>query len=83
LPVIIARIKLVESPRWIKSKFGSKEEREVQNKGVSSVKDLFRGNLLKITLFVSGIWFLFDIASYSVGLYYPYVFKGVCFSFKL
>ena len=79
IPVIIARIRLVESPRWIKSRFGSKEERKVQNKGVSSMRDLFKGRLLKITLFVSGIWFLFDLASYGIGLYYPYVLKELAF----
>jgi len=79
LPVILLRLQLVESPRWLKAKFGQKEEKEIQNKGVSSVKDLFKGNLLKITLFVSSIWFLFDVASYGIGLYYPYVLKEFAF----
>ncbi|ACP54343.1 hypothetical protein [Saccharolobus islandicus] len=33
------------------------------NRGVA---DLFKGKLLKITLFVTSVWFLFDVAAYGM-----------------
>lgn len=79
LPIILLRLKVIESPRWIKATFGNNEEKEVQNKGVRGVKDLFRGGLLRVTIFVNAIWFLFDVAAYGIGLYYPYVLKEFAF----
>ncbi|WP_338603217.1 MFS transporter [Sulfolobus tengchongensis] len=85
LPIILLRLRLIESPRWLVStgKMRIKEiNSEIENKGVKSVIDLFKGNLLKVTLFVTSVWFLFDVAAYGIGLYYPYLLEEFAFPSK-
>lgn len=83
LPIIILRLRLSESPRWLASVGKIKTDEvpspEIENKGVKGFMDLFRGKILKITLFVTTVWFLFDVASYGIGLYYPYLLKEFAF----
>ncbi|EZQ11726.1 MFS transporter [Candidatus Acidianus copahuensis] len=83
LPIIILRLRLSESPRWLvsvgKIKTDEVPDPEIENKGVKGFMDLFRGKILKITLFVTTVWFLFDVASYGIGLYYPYLLKEFAF----
>ncbi|BDC17827.1 MFS transporter [Acidianus sp. HS-5] len=82
LPIIILRIKLDESPRWLASKglLANKElNTEIENKGVNGIKELFKNPLLPYVLAVSSVWFLFDVASYGIGLYYPLVLKEFAF----
>ncbi|AKV74133.1 MFS transporter [Metallosphaera sedula] len=79
IPVIVARFSLPESPRWLISKGKLKGDgiptQEEENKGVTGFLDLFRMRLLPYLLLVSAIWFLFDVASYGIGLYYPAIFR--------
>lgn len=83
IPIILLRIRLSESPRWLISKGIMKENglprQEDENKGVKSYLDLFKGEILYITLFVSIVWFLFDVASYGIGLYYPFILRQFAF----
>ncbi|MCH4815178.1 MAG: MFS transporter [Saccharolobus sp.] len=85
IPIILLRLRLIESPRWLVStgKANVKEiSREMENKGVRGVVDLFKGKLLKITLFVTSVWFLFDVAAYGIGLYYPALLEEFAFPSK-
>lgn len=83
IPIIGYRIKMSESPRWLIYKGKIKAENEqfklAQSKNVKKFTDLFRGNLLKPTIFVTSVWFLFDVAAYGLGLYYPYTLKEFAF----
>lgn len=84
IPIIGYRMKMVESPRWLilKGKLNVEDQRlkDAQSKKAKKYTDLFRGNLLKPTLFVTSVWFLFDVAAYGLGLYYPYTLKEFAFS---
>ncbi|AAK42313.1 MFS transporter [Saccharolobus solfataricus] len=85
VPIILLRLRLIESPRWLVStgKANIKEiNREIENKGVRGVVDLFKGKLLKITFFVTSVWFLFDVAAYGIGLYYPALLEEFAFPSK-
>ncbi|QXJ29404.1 putative MFS-type transporter [Saccharolobus shibatae B12] len=83
VPIILVRIRLSESPRWLISKGIIKNSglprQEDENKGVRRYLDLFKGEVLYITLFVSSVWFLFDVASYGIGLYYPFILRQFAF----
>jgi len=86
VPIILLRLRLSESPRWLVSKGVMKGEnlptREVENKGTGRFVDLFKGRLLWITLFLCSVWFLFDVASYGIGLYYPFLLQEFAFPSK-
>ncbi|EZQ06652.1 MFS transporter [Candidatus Acidianus copahuensis] len=83
IPVILARLRLAESPRWLISKGKLTGEGiptvEEENKGVKGITDLFNGKIFPVVLLASSIWFLFDVASYGIGLYYPAIFKQFAF----
>ncbi|MCY0860120.1 MAG: MFS transporter [Sulfolobaceae archaeon] len=83
IPIILARIKLSESPRWLALKGKLKGEDvpkpEEESKGVNSFWDMFKGRLLILLLFTSTIWFLFDVAAYGIGLYYPLILHTLAF----
>ncbi|TRM75316.1 MFS transporter [Sulfolobus sp. A20-N-F8] len=83
IPIILIRIRLIESPRWLVSKGVLKDsnlpKQEDENKGIKGYLDLFKGNVLLVTLFVSLVWFLFDVASYGIGLYYPLILREFAF----
>ncbi|MCY0850061.1 MFS transporter [Sulfuracidifex metallicus] len=74
IPIVVGRIKLSESPRWLASKGLMKGEGiptpEEENKGVTW-RDLLKGKVGMTLMSLSAIWFLFDVASYGIGLYYP------------
>ncbi len=84
IPIIGYRMKMAESPRWLilKGKMNVEDQRlrDAQTKNARKYTDLFRGNLLKQTIFVTSVWFLFDVAAYGLGLYYPYTLKEFAFS---
>ncbi|MGC8663915.1 MAG: MFS transporter [Thermoplasmata archaeon] len=84
IPIIGLRIKMAESPRWLiykgKTYVTDKKLKEAQSKNARKYLDLFRGNLLKPTIFVTVVWFLFDVAAYGLGMYYPYTIKEFAFS---
>lgn len=82
LPIVLLRIKLIESPRWLVAIGKEKGEKELQVKGATSFMDIFKGRLLVVTFFVTSVWFLFDVASYGIGLYYPYVLEQFAFPSK-
>ncbi|MCY0883149.1 MAG: MFS transporter [Acidianus infernus] len=50
-----------------------------ENKGINGIKELFENPLLPYVLAVSIVWFLFDVASYGIGLYYPLVLREFAF----
>lgn len=84
IPIILGRIKLSESPRWLISKGLISETqvptKEQENKGIRRITDLFVNlNLLYLLVATSLIWFLFDVASYGIGLYYPYILHEFAF----
>ncbi len=83
IPIILIRIRLIESPRWLISRGVLKDsnlpKQEDENKGIKGYLDLFKGNVLFVTLFVSLVWFLFDVASYGIGLYYPLILREFAF----
>lgn len=82
LPIILLRIKLDESPRWLASKgmlVTEKFNPLAENKGINGIKELFENPLLPYVLAVSIVWFLFDVASYGIGLYYPLVLREFAF----
>ncbi|MGC8619697.1 MAG: MFS transporter [Thermoplasmata archaeon] len=84
IPIITLRIKMAESPRWLiyKGRLEVSDEklRYAQIKHANKYSDLFKGNLLKPTIFVTSVWFLFDVAAYGIGMYYPYTIKQFAFS---
>jgi len=82
LPIVLLRVKLIESPRWLVAIGKEKGEKELQVKGATSFMDIFKGRLLVVTFFVTSVWFLFDVASYGIGLYYPYVLEQFAFPSK-
>ncbi|WP_369611279.1 MFS transporter [Sulfurisphaera javensis] len=82
IPIVLLRLKLIESPRWLIAVGKEKGERQLQTKGASSFIDIFKGRLLIVTLFVTSVWFLFDVASYGIGLYYPYLLEQFAFPSK-
>ncbi|MBB5253689.1 MFS transporter [Sulfurisphaera ohwakuensis] len=82
LPIVLLRIKLIESPRWLVAVGKEKGEKELQVKGATSFTDIFKGRLLLVTFFVTSVWFLFDVASYGIGLYYPYLLEHFAFPSK-
>jgi len=83
IPIILIRIRLSESPRWLISKGIIKDNnllrQDDENKGVKGYLDLFKGEVLYVTIFVSSVWFLFDVASYGIGLYYPFILRQFAF----
>ncbi len=81
VPIVISRMKLIESPRWLvyAGKLNSEVPREMEVKGAKGFLDIFRGSLLIVTLVTSAVWFLFDVAAYGIGLYYPYILEEFAF----
>ncbi|BBD73143.1 MFS transporter [Sulfodiicoccus acidiphilus] len=86
VPIILLRLRLSESPRWLVSTGALKGSNlptpELENKGAKGFADLFKGRMLWVTVFLSSVWFLFDVASYGIGLYYPYLLEQFAFPSK-
>ncbi len=77
IPIIAGRIKLSESPRWLASK-GKLDYPALKDNGVTW-KDLLKGKVGATLLSLSAVWFLFDVASYGIGLYYPSLLREFAF----
>ncbi len=72
IPVILLRFKIPESARWIKyNKNGNtKPEHSLMHRNSGFYKILF---------FVLAAWFIFDVAAYGIGFYYPTIFSALGF----
>ncbi|SMD31294.1 MFS transporter, PHS family, inorganic phosphate transporter [Picrophilus oshimae DSM 9789] len=86
LPLILLRLKVPESPRWLasKGKIGDAESVLKDISGVSDVekssKTVKRVHGFYFTLiFVVAAWFIFDVAAYGLGFYYPLIFSELGF----
>ncbi|BCU67000.1 MFS transporter [Sulfolobales archaeon HS-7] len=84
IPIVLARLTISESPRWMvmagKLAGNNVPTREEETVGLTSFKGLFSSKVIKITTYVLAAWFLFDVASYGIGLYYPLLLSD--FGFK-
>ncbi|BCU70968.1 MFS transporter [Stygiolobus caldivivus] len=86
VPIIVGRITFSESPRWLVSKGLLKEKGlpapEEETKGLT-IRDLLKGRVGLTLVSLSTIWFLFDVASYGIGLYYPSLLHQFAFPSEL
>ena len=71
IPVILLRFEVPESPRWLASK--EKEEKNYDKYNKKSPK------FYVMLIFVLLAWFIFDIAAYGIGFYYPVIFSTLGF----
>ena len=74
IPVILLRFEVPESPRWITSK--EKEENGYDRYNKKSPK------FYVMLIFVLLAWFIFDIAAYGIGFYYPVIFSTLGFKYQ-
>jgi len=68
IPVILLRFKIPESPRWIA--FKEKDENKYNKKSPK---------FYTMLIFVLLAWFIFDVAAYGLGFYYPVIFSALGF----
>lgn len=71
IPVILLRFEIPESPRWIVSK-----EKIEKGKNKYSKKS---PKFYTMLIFVLLAWFIFDVAAYGIGFYYPVIFSTLGF----
>ncbi len=82
VPIILLRFRIPESPRWLKAHGRPEEAMEsieriagAQGTGSESTetgaRPVRRISLFFSIFFVLSAWFLFDLASYPVGFYFP------------
>ena len=69
--VMLLRISMPESKRWINAKRIKKEYK----KNKLYIEGMFSKPHIKNTLLYSFIWFLYDIGAYGIGLLIPLIFK--------
>ena len=71
VPVILLRFEIPESPRWLlyKQKLGNNAAK--YNKKSSKFYTML--------IFVLLSWFIFDVAAYGIGFYYPVIFSTLGF----
>lgn len=91
--ILLARLTLPESPRWLLHKGKTSEAKEVAEKMTgrqlkveaiqaseeSSFLDLFKGRYIKRTLLTSVSWFIMDVAFYGIGFFTPIILTVMAF----
>ncbi len=86
VPIILMRIRIPESARWLEAHGDDKDAREVikevavpESAGIWKEETPFyrRQSFVLSLVFVLSAWFLFDVASYGIGFYYPLIYGTI------
>lgn len=84
IPIALFRLRISESPRWkiLRGEVSGENmpTPEMERGGIDGLRGLMKGNVAPFVFSVSLIWFLFDVASYGIGIYYSPLLKE--FSFR-
>ncbi len=85
IPIILLRFKVPESPRWLAA-HGKLEDAKLSEMEVTGKSDNLSETTRNITtkygktfIFVILAWFIFDVAAYGIGFYYPVIFSTLGF----
>ncbi len=86
LPLILMRLKIPESPRWLAANGKIRDAENVLNEisgsnkieNASTNEKRVHGFYFTFT-FVIVAWFVFDVAAYGLGFYYPLIFSELGF----